>query len=301
MKTETPGISIFIATLCESGRRMELLRAIQSVRDQAGIDSEIIVVVNGTGFEPDLFAQLKGRTDLRFFHQEERNLPKARLLARSMVTREFFASIDDDDEYLKDGIRPALSILRKDPSIDVVVSNGRRMGPQGDAPLFPNLVPMQANPLKALVRLNWLSSSGGIFRSATIGAEYFEEMPEYFEWTLFAFKLAMERKVFFRNEPLNRMHDTPGSLSKTLEYLYASEPILEKISRMDLHPDLRRALGWKLCDACHNISDHCLRHRDLKKAWAYHLKSLRGLYGFRYLLFTRKLMLPFTVPAEPGR
>ncbi len=284
-------MNVVIATLCEAKRTEQLLRAIRSIQDQEGVDPEIILVVNGTRFDPELLETMRARADLRVVYQEEGNLPKAIWTGRTQVTRDYFAFLDDDDEYIKDRLRGGLDILEADPSVDVVVSNGVRIFGGVQEPIYTSMEACKADPLKDLFNQSWLNSSSGIYRTSSVPPDFFSDMQKYFEWTSIAFKMAAQKKVAFREEYVNRIHDTPGSLSKTLDFILAVEPFLLKLLELDLRPELRRALSIKLSSAYHDISDMYLYRGNLVKAWRYHIKSMRGGHGMRYLFYTRKLIL----------
>jgi glycosyltransferase involved in cell wall biosynthesis len=288
-------VSIIIPTTCELRRQDALTGAVQSVRNQARLNPEIIIVVNGNRHHHALFDSLKHEADLRVLLHKDANLPDARYLGRATVTKEYFAFLDDDDEFLPDSLWPALCTLEQHTSVDVVVSNGLRCVEGKTDPIFDSMRSFQQDPLKALLKRNWLGSSGAVFRTRSVGVEFFQNLPTCFEWTLIAFKLAMEKQVFFRDELLNRINDTPESLSKSAEYRLAIEPVLEAISSFDLPADSRRLLKIKRSKAFHDLSDFHRENGNFKKAWIYHFKSLTGLYGCRFLAYTRKLMGLFAV------
>src|ERR1700674_1852071 len=96
--------SVIIPTMVSTQRATSLQRAIGSIIGQQSAAAVPIVVANGTQFDAQLLSELKSRRDIRFFYQEEGSLPGAILLGRKQVDTEFFANLDDDDEYLPNAI-----------------------------------------------------------------------------------------------------------------------------------------------------------------------------------------------------
>ena len=219
--TSERNVTIIIPTLASKARASSLLRAIRSVTTEQEVPALPIVVANGTQFDPDLVEQLKSDRSLRYFYFEEGSIPKALNFARTQVDTEFFGFLDDDDYYYPWAIRERLDTLQADPTADVAVSWGERETPEGRrrSPAAGELD--VDDPLRSLMRSNWLASCGGMFRAATISSEYFDPTVPYLEWTYVAFRVALERKIRFveTDRPHFFVADTPGSVSKSLDYI----------------------------------------------------------------------------------
>jgi len=284
------GISVIIPTTCESDRRTSLLRAIDSVLNQQGTTVELIVVANGSRVDPALLNSLRARSDLRLFYLDTGNLPLAQRYGRSQVTQDFFAFLDDDDEYLPGALATRVAPMLKQPDLDVVVTNGYRMG-QGEHIQIKNGAAVNSDPLLALMSENWMASCAGLFRTSAITREFFDGKTNFFEWTLMAFRIVSAgHKLTFLDVPTYRIHDTPNSLSKSEEYQRAVVQILELLLTFDSSPGVRRALKEKLANAFHSVSDSYKQIGDRSQAWQYHLKSLLQPGGLKYLTYTRRLL-----------
>jgi len=106
-------ISIIIPTTGE--RRESLQRAVDSASG-----AQVIVVVNG-----GRAANLLEGGRLTLLHIDEPNVSKARSFGLKHATGEFFGFLDDDDdEYMTGAFETRAAELRKDPSVDIVVTNG---------------------------------------------------------------------------------------------------------------------------------------------------------------------------------
>lgn len=289
-------ISVIIPTTCEARRWDSLKRAISSVTLQENVDVEVIVAVNGTRFDPGCYEELRNMPGLNVVYLEEGNLPRAVKLARSLVTAPFFAFLDDDDEYLPGALWRRLQPLLADETVGYVAANGYSHVDGRDEQAVMNVEAVQRDPLRALLRENWLASCGGLYRSGSVSSDYFDGKTRYLEWTLLAYKLASSMRMVFVDEPTYRIHDSPGSLSKSEAYREAEIGVLNQILALELPADVKNGLRIKMGRAYHSLSNHYRRRGDLKRAWSCHLTSLRYPEGFRYLTYSRRL-LPF-LPQE---
>lgn len=285
-------INVIIPTTCEARRWSSLKRAISSVTSQKNVDVDVIIVVNGTRFDPGCYKELRNMPGLTVVYQEEGNLPLAVKLARSLVTAPFFAFLDDDDEYFPGTLWSRLQPLLVDETVGYVASNGYRCIGNQDVQDITNIEAVQRDPLCALIRENWLASCGGLYRSVSVTEDYFDGRTRYFEWTLLAFKLASTLKMVFVDAPTYRIHDSPSSLSKSEAYREAEVGVLNQILALELPANVKSGLRIKLGKAYHSLSNYYRQEGELKRAWSYHLTSLRYPEGLRYLTYTRRL-LPF--------
>lgn len=290
---ELPRVSVIIPTLCSIERAGSLFRAIDSVAGQAGVRVEIIVVANGPRIDPATFARLEADPRIRLVRREEGSGPAANRHGRGLATGEYFAFLDDDDEYLPGALATRVAALAADPGLDLVVTNGRRSG--GD-PAWHSLTAagIVADPLGTFVQENWLASCAGLFRSATISVDDFVPVPPLCaEWTLLAFRLVLAgRRIGALDAATYLINDTPGSASKSMAYYLGVLHVLDRLLALPvprLYPELRR----KRANTLHALAERCLLDGRRLAAWAWHLRCLAGGgAGVRYLSFTRRLLLP---------
>src|SRR5690242_6277552 len=132
-------ISVVIPTTASAQRAPLLWRAVRSL--QGTSDGEVlpIVVVNGDRYDPSILEALKRRRDIRCLYLEVGDHVEARRVGRCAVDTEFFGLLDDDDEYLSGTLQVRLEPLRRDSSLDVVITNGYRHHAGQDALQFPQL------------------------------------------------------------------------------------------------------------------------------------------------------------------
>lgn len=286
-------VTVIIPTTCEKRREAQLLRAIDSIQRQKGVSANILVVVNGKRFDPDLLAVLKSRVDLVVEYLEQGSAPKACAHARTKIKTQYFSFLDDDDELLEDSLLVRLSAFKADPSLDLVVTNGYNEIEGKRELRVKNGERVNEDIQMALIEANWLTSCGGVFRSDSITETFFREPAEYNEWTLLAFRIACTCKVLFINKPTFVVHSTPGSLSKSKAFVLSDADVIRSMIGLTDRKDVRLALEKKLCGSLHYISDYLREQGNYIEAWKYHIKSLLYPGGLAYLSFTRKLIAPW--------
>jgi hypothetical protein len=290
-----PTVSVIIPTTCEARRWESLLRAIDSARDSQGVEVSVIVVVNGKRFDQARLDELRARTDVTVAYREEGSAPLAQRHGRSMVQTGFFAFLDDDDEYLPQALAHRSAPLLADPSLDFVATNGyRRLGTQ-DRFVVSDAGAVQADPLAALTRENWLASCGGLFRTSSVSIDYFDDPAPFLEWTYLAYRLALDFRMAFVDVPTFRINDTPASLSKSAAYREAELGVLLRIAALPLPPAVMRQVRGKVGRVYHDLSFEARLQGKAARAWGLHVRSLLLPGGWRYLGYSRKL-LPFGVP-----
>jgi glycosyltransferase involved in cell wall biosynthesis len=287
----SPAVSVIIPTMAAAARARLLLGAIESLRQQS-VQVAPIVVVNGSRFDRDLVDHLKNQRDMRFFYREEGSQAHALLFGREMVDTPYFATLDDDDEYLPNAVAVRLGPLRDDPTVDVVVTNGYEQRGETAVIDYPDFAELSIDPLAALTRQNWLQPVNAMFRSSTITSEHFKGMPDYLEWTYLALRLAMTRKIRFVNIPTYRMNrGTVESMSASWPFMLGQPKALRRLLELNPPPIVRKVLRRRLSATMHDISERFRQEGDMHQAWSYHLRSLVGRGGYRYLSYTRRLRL----------
>lgn len=287
-----PVISVIIPTTCEQKRRAQLLRAIDSIKQQQDVKATILLIVNGQRYEKALLEEMRQRADLNFHYLELGSLPNAIAHGRSLVETPYFCFLDDDDVLLENSLRVRLEVLEQDPGLDVAVTNGFNTSTTHQVIRVKNSSRINDDLLGSLVSGNWLASCGGLFRTDTIPKSYFENLIKYYEWTLIAFRCAMERKVRFIDTPTYSINDTPESLSKSSEFVLSDEKIIRLMLDHDIPANVRLALRKKLSGTLHSMSDHLRMKGHYLQAWKYHLKSMCYPGGLAYLTYTRRLFHP---------
>ena len=158
-------ITTIIPTLCESGRRDALLRAVESVHQASVHPVRILIIVNGQRFDPDLVDLLQSRKDVEVIQIAEGSLTKAHLAGRQNISTEYFSFLDDDDEYLAGALDTRLALMCNNCAADVVVTNGYSNQAGNDRLTYSRFANISANPLYELFQENWLHSCNHLFRS----------------------------------------------------------------------------------------------------------------------------------------
>ena len=291
MKAVTPAtVSVIMPTLARPERASSLFRAIESVTCQEGVRCVPLVVVNGAFASADVRASIEGRPGIRVITLAMAGLPGALKAGRAAVETPYFAVLDDDDELLPRALATRLQAL-DDRAADVVVTNGYRQGFGRRELDFEDFRPIRADPLRTIVRRNWLRPCAGLFRSRAVPFDLFAGIPEYREWTYLGLRLALERTIHFVEEATYVYHtDTPGSLSGSKEYCLAGPRAIARMLELALPSDVRLMLHDHLAADLHSASDWELLDRNYLAAWWWHLKCLARPGGWRYLSYTRRLL-----------
>jgi glycosyltransferase involved in cell wall biosynthesis len=283
-------ISVIIPTTCEEGRWASLQRAIASVGTQQGVEVRMIVVVNGDRVAPHCLSQLRAMPNMTVLNQALGSAPLAQRLGRQAVQTEYFCFLDDDDEYLPGGLWHRVQPMLADASLAFTASNGYRALDGRDRLAVQRSSAIATGPLEALCDENWLSSCGGLYRSAAVGADYFDNPAPFYEWTYLAYKLARALPMAWVDAPTFRINDTPSSLSKSGAFRASEAQVLERILALGLPETAARPLRLKIGRTYHGLASESIDQGRPGPAWRYHIKSLRQPGGWRYLLYTRKLL-----------
>jgi glycosyltransferase involved in cell wall biosynthesis len=287
-------ISVIIATTCEKRREREIQRAVASVLDQEGVPVELILVVNGERFDPGLLQSLRENPRLRVEYRQQGSFPAALRHGREVIRGEYFAFLDDDDMYLPGALRIRLDGINDGSPVDWMCTNGfEERGGVGVPYMSAEEVAFTLrDPINAQYSVNWLGSSGALFRTTAIPPEFFDGVTKHYEWTWLTYVLLMAGKtVRFVDQPTFYKYDTPGSLSKDK----SADPRVTELRLLELMKPGTPPPSWsrlheKIRGCLHSLASfHCDRG-EVGPAWSYHWRSLMEPGGWRYLLYTRKLV-----------
>jgi glycosyltransferase involved in cell wall biosynthesis len=284
-------VSVIMPTAATADRAACLTRALDSVLSQQGVRLDVIVVANGPSSDPDLLATLARRRDIRLVRRHEAGLGPAISTGRDLVNAPCFAELDDDDVLLPGALTTRIERLRAEPTVDAVVTAGFLRAGGAESLNFPDIGRCAADPLRTLMDSMWLPPCAGLFRTATVPTAYFRAMPAYLEWTYLATVLSLERRIAFVQTPTFIYNeDTPGSLSKSREYVLHQPAAIKALLRLPVPPDVRRRLRHKYVAALHGASVTGLSLGRTSLAWKLHLQTVLHPQGWRYLPYTRHLL-----------
>lgn len=253
----------------------------------------LLVVVNGSNVDPTLFADLVGTSDVRTIRLTSGSHALAQRFGRELVETPYFAFLDDDDEFLDGTLAHRVALLERDPDAALAVVNGFDYDGSGERLRYAEFARFSDDPALSVLASNWLASCGGLFRTGAVAPEVFE-VPEahYMEWTLIAYRLALSTKVAFSPTPGFRVHDSPGSLSKSIEYQLGAARTLDRMLALPAPKACKDRLREKRAAMMHALAEAHLRRGDRRSGFRFHIRSLGERTGMRYLAFTRYLLLP---------
>lgn len=286
-----PRISVIIPTLCEAARSGAIHRAITSIRNSSREPVLILVVVNGDRFDPTLLDTLRASPGVAVLQLAVASVTEAQLAGRRAVKTEYFSFLDDDDEYLPGALDHRLELLGGEQGYDLAVTEGYWTAEGVDSPLYGDLSDVPSDPLAAVLKRGWLNSANCLFKSSSVPADYFLDLEVHGEWTWLAFRLAMDRKkVVASNRPTFRYHDTPQSLSKSINHSKGYIRLFEHMLRKDPTEPYRSMIRKRLAQAHHDHSELLLGEGQRRHATKHHLRSLAYPGGWKYLPYTRHLI-----------
>lgn len=292
---ETPAtIATIIPTVGEASRAQMLFRAIDSVLQQRDVICELIVVVNGTRFDPTILETLRADRRIRVRYLEEGNVSLARFHGIGAVSEsEYFGFLDDDDEYLPGALATRIAEMQRNPEADVGVTNGYVFRGADEPAIGQDHVRfIRRDSLLSFLESNWFASPSSIFRLKTISQEIFNFEFKYFEWSYLFFKLhTMNNKfIFMESFTYRKYEDNPLSVSKSIEYRRAYPDFLRRLNELPLPGRVRARIRHKYRSALNEVSVLCLESGKVGEAVRFHVKCIWS-GGWRFFPYTRRLLV----------
>lgn len=286
-----PSVSVIVPTLGLEERVDLLDEALASIEEQTGVETVPIAVLNGTQACADVERRLREDGRIRFVRLEEADLPTALAAGRRAVRTPYFTALDDDDLLLPGALARRLSALEADPALDLVVADGFRRSGSDDRRNVGSRVDVDADPLRALLRQNWLLPGSWLARTERIGPELFDGMPRFLECTYLAVRFATQYRLRWLPEPgvVYRI-GSPGAETSSRDYVLGQAAALRGILALELPADVRRAFERRVALAYHCASENARREGRRREAWRWHLASLKECGGWRHLAYTRHLL-----------
>lgn len=293
-----PRIDVVVRTLALAARQRELMRALNSIQMLSGVNARAIVVVNGDRWHPPVLDMLRRRPGIFLHYLPEASAARAITAGRRVVTAPYFMFLDDDDELLAPGMQRLAAHLTNNSDWDVIITNGYFSSGGQRRPMYLDLHAHAVNPLRSLVGETWLCPGASIFRTESVAADSLNVNRDNQEWTNIAFLLAMtDLRIRFLDVPTVTYYDTKGSASKGLDHQEAALRLLEEMkSDPRVDAETLGAMERKYRNTLHILAHQYWRQGARRKAWRYHLRSMRPPFTFKYLLFSRKLLLPRRMP-----
>lgn len=285
-------VSVIIPTMACKERAAEIRRAVQSVRLSSSNLIQIIVVVNGSRADSNVLDWLGAQADIKMEIIPEPSLPGALRRGRELVLTDYFSTLDDDDVYLPGATDAKLAALVVENEADFLVGNSYRHLDGVDTKMYQKLADVPGDPLGCLMQFAWLHNGNALYRTKSVDPSFFNDLHAYAEWTWLAFRLTMAgKKVAILDQPVFRYMDTANSLSKSTAYFRAHIPLFMRM--LDCEPPYRisRIIHRKRSAAHHGASVAALGRGARIESWKHHWKSLTGVGGWRYLSYTRHLIV----------
>ena len=179
-------VTVVLPTRAQRARAAVLRRAIDSVLAQERVSPVPLIIINGSIYDAELVATLRGDERLRVLVSEDEGLPAALHTGRRAIDTPWFCDLDDDDLLLPGALALRLDALRDRPDCCAVITNGYWRNGSRDVLNAPPELRVAADPLRAMLRQNWFLAGSYLCRTADVGPEVFRDMPRYFERTYLA-------------------------------------------------------------------------------------------------------------------
>lgn len=284
-------VTVIIPTLALAERSESIFRAIESVIEQDGVIAVPLLAINGSRRDPGLVARLRADNRLRIVEWEGAGIPGALEAGRRAVETPFFSALDDDDFLLPGALAARIHALTEHPEYDAIVTNGYRRNGTSDILHVPDGAAVHQDPLAQLLHANWLLPGSWLCRTSAAGLELFSAMPRYRECTYLAVRFAITGRMMFLDQPTVVWHTGRDGTESSSRYFHLSEAdAMLRILELPLPPTFRAGLRRKLSAACHAIADIHRTEGAIGQAWSWHLRSLWYPGGYRYTLYTRRLL-----------
>lgn len=266
-----------------------------------GHDYSIIVVANGPRVSQEVLDWLATRGDTRSIRLKSGSHALARRVGAEMAESEFLAFLDDDDELLPNTLAPKIEHFRRNPDVDVLVTDGWRVKGDRITKIFPPPEARADDLVETLMRAGWGACSLTL-RAGNIDLSVLDAEFSHMEWTLTTLKLARRYRFAFLDEPTYRYHeDTPNSLSKKPEHIVAAPDVWRRLSvdyaGTRYYPIIRRRYGTE----CFNAAWQHAQQGRMREAWRFYGKSWRSPGRIARARFFARLLVAsvrrlFTLP-----
>jgi hypothetical protein len=130
-----------------------------------------------------------------------------------------------------------------------------------------------------------------LFRTSTVGEDFFLKPHGYAEWTWLGFQLCAAGLQFRAIESKDYIvHDTPMSLSKSVAYYQSYITLFNRMLAHGAPAWAQERILQKRCAAYHYLSVRALVAGQLKEAAALHIRSLYPFHGLRYAPYGRHIL-----------
>jgi glycosyltransferase involved in cell wall biosynthesis len=292
--TARPRIDVIMRTLADKARERNITRALDGIQSLSSVDARPVVVVNGDRYHPPLLQALRARSGMIVHYLSEASAVRARTEGRRLVTAPWFMFLDDDDELIASGMAQLAEHIVNHVDWDVLITNGYFSADGERRPMYLDLNIIAAHPLRSLVAEGWLCPGASVFRTASIDVDLLDVQHFHQEWTHIAFRLVMAKKrINFLDVPTGIYYDTEGSASKSHRHQEEAVRLLEEMmADPEVDPETLTVMKRKYRNMLHILAVQHWRRGHLRQAWRYHLRSMRWPFTFKYLLFSRKLLVP---------
>ena len=280
MSNGRPDVCVIIPTTCESRRQSFLERALRSVRMQQGVGVEIIVVVNGGLFDPDLVKRLRSDSTIKTVQLDEAHVSLARFRGVRDSTSEYVCFLDDDDELLPRALCSRVQTLRSRSDIDVLVTNGYFFCDCDELLVDAKFAAAIAqDPIQSFLTTNWFASPASTFRRSSLGPSFFDLPYKYFEWTYLFFKLiAAGKRVEYSDAVTYRKFENHDlAVSKSEAYGLAYPGLLLDLLQLPLDERVHAALKRRYRKALNRLFERHLYSGELRLAWSILVRRLRSV------------------------
>lgn len=285
-----PEITVLIPTRAVAARASSLRQALESALCQQEVAARAILLLNGASNEPDLPRALLDDPRVSLLRRATADLPAALQEGVRAVETPWFATLDDDDALLPSALKLRLAALARHAGALVAVSNGYRRHSGENTLHVVGGHDIRRDPLRALLRRNWLLPGSWLCRTTPATRALFDAMPRHLECTYLAVRFAELGMVWIDEPTMIYNVGSPFSASQSRAYVQGQAAALRHILTLPLPTYARREFRARIAASHHRLANVALASGDVTEAWRWHLATLRERRGWRYLPFVRHLV-----------
>jgi glycosyltransferase involved in cell wall biosynthesis len=258
---------------------------------QTGVATTVIVVLNGPKRDLTVERELRDNVRITLVVRDTGGIPSALAAGRAAVHTPWFATLDDDDLYLPDALFRRVQALEKRPDCAAAFTNGYIRTEMNDVLHVKGNRRIGDDPVRAMLDGNWCLPGSWLCRSAMVGEEVFEDMPNHLECTYLALRIATEHPIVWSDVPTVVYNvGSPAADSQSRAFVLGQVRALRRIIQLDLPDDVRGAYRMRIASAYHAAAEHEREAGSLLAACRWHMGSLLQPTGWRYAPFTRHLV-----------
>ena len=195
-------------------KKDKIIRTLTSVRQQSGVDYEIVVVDDGSTDGSGELVKSLGDSVIRYYRKVNGGVSSARNCGIKQAKGEWFLFLDADDELVEGALAYLDQMQSRFPQDKIFIggTTRRQVCPQKDY-----VCKATTSPFFDSWRRRFLPASGNMLIHRSLVEKYggYDERMSFYEAYEFALRIIQYGSVVFSNRPIRIYHQEDGGLSTT--------------------------------------------------------------------------------------